>query len=79
MAKKTYPYELIGQVIEIIDSKNKDNLGIVGRVVDETKHTLKVVHQGKTKTLVKKNITFKMKGKIFSGEEISKRPEERMK
>lgn len=76
---KSYPHELIGQVIKIIDSKNKDNLGIQGKVVDETKQTLKVLHQGKVKTLVKKNITFKMKGKIFKGEEISKRPEERIK
>ena len=32
-------HELIGLTIEIIDSKNKDNIGIKGVVINETKNT----------------------------------------
>ena len=76
---KTYPHELIGQEIEIIDSKNKSNLHLKGKVVDETKYTIKITFQGKTKTLMKDNIVFKLKDKIIEGKTITKRPEERIK
>lgn len=81
MNKKTYPYELIGQEIEIISSKNKSNLRLKGKVVDETKHTIKITHQGKIKTLMKDNITFKLKktNQTIEGKTIVKRPEERIK
>jgi len=76
---KTYPYELIGKKITIIKSKNKDNLKISGKIVDETKHTIKVSHQGKIKTLMKNNITFQIKDLIIEVKTITKRPEERVK
>lgn len=81
MAKKVYPYELIGQEMEVIDSRNKDNLGLEGKIVDETKNTVKIAYQGKIKTLMKSNITFKLKknGRIIEGEMINRRPEERLK
>ena len=79
--KKIYPYEFIGQEIKIIASKNKDNLSIQGKIVDETKYTLKVLHQGKIKTLLKNNITFQLKktNQNIDGKTITKRPEERIK
>jgi len=100
MAKKIYPYELIGQEIEITNSKNKSNIGLKGKIVDETKYTIKiikiphrflgcprressqsVIQKGKTKTLMKNNITFKLKktNKTIEGKTIVKRPEERIK
>lgn len=81
MAKKVYPSELIGQEIEVIGSRNKSNLHLQGKVVDETKYTLKISHQGKHKILLKNNITFKLRktNQIIKGETIAKRPEERIK
>ncbi|MBR9682966.1 hypothetical protein GOV03_00305 [Candidatus Woesearchaeota archaeon] len=81
MAKKTYPHELIGQEIEIVDSKNKSNLHLEGKIVNETKNTIEIDHQGTIKTLLKSNITFKIKGTntLIEGENIIKRPEERIK
>lgn len=78
---KTYPHELIGQEIEILKSKNKDNLKLKGKIVDETKYTFKVSYQGEIKTLMKNNITFKIKkdNLIIEGKTITKRPEERIK
>lgn len=81
MVKKVYPYELIGQEMEVINSRNKSNLGLKGRIVDETKYTLKIEWQGKIKTLMKKNIKFKLKktNKMIEGKIITKRSEERIK
>lgn len=78
-AKKSFPYELIGKEINIIDSANKCNLGISGKVVDETKFTLKIRHAGKIKTLLKRDITFRLDNKIIDGKDLIKRPEERIK
>ena len=79
--KEIFPYELIGEEIEVVTSKNKSNLGIKGKVIDETKETITVSHDGKDVVLMKKIITFKLmkSGKIVSGEVIAKRPEERLK
>ncbi|MEK6853089.1 MAG: ribonuclease P protein subunit [Nanoarchaeota archaeon] len=80
--KETFPHELIGEEIEVIDSKNKSNAGIRGKVIDETKETMKVLQDGgEEAVLMKKIIVFKLvrSGKIISGESIAKRPEDRLK
>lgn len=78
---RVYPYELIGQEIEVVRARNKSNLGLQGRVVDETKYTLRILHQGKTKTLLKNNIAFKLKKNalVLEGKNLALRPEERLK
>ena len=83
MARKDiFPHELIGEEIEVVDSKNKSNIGIHGKIIDETKETLKV-HQGNGKeaVLMKSIITFKLcsTGKVISGEQVARRPEDRLK
>ena len=81
--KNIAKYEIIGLEAEVIDSKNKSDIGISGRILDETKHTIVIEHNGKKKILFKNNITIKIKignqaitieGKILSG-----RPKERIK
>ena len=81
MNKKTFPHELIGTEIEIIKSTNSSNLGIQGKVIDETKSLLKIEQNHTIKSLFKKNITFKIKntGQVIDGKSIIKRPEERLK
>ena len=76
-----YPYELIGELIEIMESTNKANLGLSGKIVDETKSTLRIEQQGKIKTLLKKNIVFKLvrNNLLIDGKTITKRPEDRVK
>lgn len=80
--KEIFPHELIGEEIEVVDSKNKSNLGIKGKIIDETKETITVVQDNSKKVvLMKQIITFKLvkSGKIISGEIIAKRPEDRLK
>ena len=54
--KKKFPYELVGEELEVVDSTNKADLGIKGKVVDETKATLKVEQGDKIKTLLKNTV-----------------------
>ena len=81
MNKSTFPYELVGLEIEVIKAANQSNVGIKGKVVDETRFLLKVEQAGKIKNLLKQNIIFKIKhnGQIVDGKTIVKRSEERLK
>jgi ribonuclease P protein subunit POP4 len=79
--KKHFPYELIGEEMEVLSSHNPSNLEIKGRIVDETKFTLKIKTSKEIKTLFKKNIVFRLKNKnlVLDGKDLVKRPEERLK
>lgn len=71
--------ELIGLEAEVIDSNNKDNIGIKGKVTDETKNTLTIGGR----VVLKKNaiIEFDADGKkmTIEGKKLAKNPEERIK
>ena len=75
--------ELIGLKTEIADSKNKANIGIKGKIIDETKNTIVIQNKNKQKRLFKNNITLKLKlnGKIIGikGGLFSGKPKERIK
>ncbi|HIG92966.1 MAG: ribonuclease P protein subunit POP4 [archaeon GW2011_AR9] len=79
--KQVFPHELIGENIEVVQSTNQSNLGLRGKIVDETKFTLKVQEGEKIKTLFKNTILFKLstRGMVIDGKTIIKRPEERLK
>jgi len=57
--KKPLKGELIGLKLRIISSKNKSNVGIRGKVVDETKNTLVVEENNHRKILIKGQNEFK--------------------
>ncbi|MBT3298586.1 hypothetical protein HN385_06675 [archaeon] len=81
-SKKTYPNELIGVNVEIVNSNQVLLIGVNGKIIDESKDTLKLINkEGKIKTLLKSSITFKIlkNNKIIEGNSIKKRPEERLK
>ncbi len=78
---RIYPHELIGQDVEVVMSLNKSQVGLQGKIVDETKETV-VIQKGNTRKRVSKRGTELMlvssKRKI-SGEEVLRRSEERLK
>lgn len=83
MNKNFIKEEFIGLYVEVIDSKNKDYIGIFGKIVDETKNTFKIDTEDGIKTVIKEFCTFlfykegyviKLNGKL-----IKKRPWERIK
>ena len=81
MEKNLRKGELIGRNIEITSSKNKSTAGLEGKIIDETKNTITIKTKKGKKTLIKSQITFKMKGNdsTIIGEEITSPPEERIK
>jgi ribonuclease P protein subunit POP4 len=74
--------ELIGSQLKVVDSKNKANMSIEGKIVDETKYTFVIETKKGKKVLMKKNIVAEIcyKGKKYTinGEKITKRPHERI-
>jgi len=75
--------ELIGKIAMIVESKNRDNIGIRGKIIDETKNTLVIMHEKRKKSIMKAGNVFKIKwgdikvmvkGRAFLG-----RPEDRIK
>ena len=77
--KSITKYELIGSYAEIVDSTNKSNIGIKGKITDETKYTI-IINK---KRLFKNNITLiiKIKEKKYKiqGKLLAKRPKDRLK
>ncbi len=67
--------EFIGKKAEVVDAKNKSNIGIKGKIKNETKNTIRI----NDKTLLKKNITIKIDNVLINCEKMAKRPEERIK
>ena len=81
MKVKIFPGELIGEAITVVKSSNHALEGMSGKVVDETKSTIKIESSGKINTLLKNAIAFKIisKGIVVDGRTILKRPEDRLK
>jgi ribonuclease P protein subunit POP4 len=76
--------ELIGLEVRVVESTNKNVVGFSGRIVDETRNTLKIeTKSGAEKTLVKEQCIFLIKygGKWVKvdGRELVSRPEDRIK
>ena len=77
-------HEFIGLETNVIKSSNPHVVGITGRVVDETRNTLTILHDGERKVVIKDTAVFdfvmpdgtvvEMDGKVVMG-----RPEDRIK
>ncbi len=74
-----YQQEFIGKTITITKSTNKEQEGITGKIVDETKNTFKIKTKTKTITILKNKKIFTIQNQKIEGNKITKRPEERIK
>lgn len=76
-------YELIGLNTKVVDAKNKDLVGIKGKIVDETKNMLVIEEKGKMKKVIKSQavLDLNVKDKVIrvDGRLLVGRPEERIK
>ncbi|MBI1972567.1 ribonuclease P protein subunit [Candidatus Woesearchaeota archaeon] len=84
IARKEVPRrELIGIEAEVADATNKDLKGIKGIIVGETKNTLVIEQDNKTKVLLKEHVTLniKMDGNFvrIDGRMLLGRPDDRVK
>lgn len=70
----------IGRRLKVIDANNKALIGIEGLIVDETMKSLKIMtHKGEIKTILKKGSRLLIGPWHINGEEIMKRPDQRIK
>ena len=77
-------HEFIGLIAKVVKSTNPCNIGIKGRVIDETKNTFVLLHDGVEKRIIKETSVFhftypdgtvvEIDGKLLVG-----RPEDRIK
>ncbi len=77
-------HEFIGLEIKVVKSSNPQVVGIEGRVVDETRNTLTILHKDKRRVVIKNTSVFdfvmpdgtvvEIDGKVIMG-----RPEDRIK
>jgi len=77
-------YELIGTKAKVAKSTSPSCVGITGKVIDETRNTLTLLHEGKRKVIIKDSTVFhfsfpdgtvvEIDGKLLVG-----RPEDRLK
>ncbi len=75
--------ELIGLGVEVLESTSELYLGIRGKVVDESRNTITVEQQGRTRMVPKDCCRFRFVdgagAHIVSGKDIKFRPEDRIK
>ena len=76
-------HELIGLEIEVINSKNSSLKGIKGKIIEETKNTLRIKTNNKIKMIHKNQVKLKMgfrkKEIIIDGSLFIGKPEDRIK
>lgn len=75
--------ELIGLEVMVVDPKNRCNLNMKGRIIDETKNTLTIETGKGEKKLMKSQNRFMFmvnrKKVVVEGKLLQGRPEERIK
>jgi RNase P/RNase MRP subunit p29 len=75
--------EFIGKETEIVRSRNRQLLGMRGKIVDETRNSFKILvpkgHFKEFKIIMKTGNTFRIGNKFFDGAKLAKRTEERIK
>lgn len=75
--------ELIGLDVKIIESENRFNRGIKGKIIDETKNMFIVKTEKRKKKIIKNQCVFEFKLKEkniqINGKSLVIRPEERIK
>ncbi len=75
-----YAAEFIGAKIKVMDATNKSLQGLEGSIIDETKNSFKIKNsKQEEKTVLKKGAVFMINNNTIKGDEIIKRPEERIK
>ena len=77
-------YEFIGTEAKVVKSRHAGYVGISGEVIDETRNSFTIFHQGKGKNIIKNSAVFNFKfsdGTVveIDGKLLVGRPENRLK
>ncbi len=80
MQAKHYPEEFIGKELKVVDAKNKNLIGLSGKIIFETKNTITIQTQDlDEKTILKTGCQFTINNREVNGDDIVQRPEDRIK
>jgi ribonuclease P protein subunit POP4 len=76
--------EFIGTETKVAKSKHAGYIGLSGKIIDETRNTFTILHEGKRKKVVKNSAVFHFKfpdGTVveIDGKLLLGRPEDRLK
>ena len=75
--------EFIGENVEILNSNNRQLIGLTGKIVDETRDSFKVLVNKRNfkefKMIFKRGNVFKIGNLTVQGIKIAKKPEDRIK
>jgi ribonuclease P protein subunit POP4 len=76
--------EFIGTQVKVVKSKHPNDIGLSGKIVDETRNTFSILQEGKRKTVIKDLAVFHFKlsdGTIveINGALLGGKPEDRFK
>ncbi|NQU79833.1 ribonuclease P protein subunit [Candidatus Woesearchaeota archaeon] len=69
----------MGEMLRVTESQNPSLVGIEGKVIDETRHTIEIETKKGIKTIIKDQVTVNINGKIIEGKKLEGRIEERIK
>ena len=59
--KKEIIGKLIGSFVRIVEAGNKSLLNLEGKVIDETRNTIKIQTKNKLKTIIKNQVKIQIK------------------
>ncbi len=76
---RRYTGILIGKEAQVVTAKNPSLRNINGKIVDETKMTIKIRQHNKIKTLLKSIVDIQVDGRLLRGKDLIGRTEERIK
>ncbi len=77
-AKKD-PTNIVGLTAMIERAANPSLVGVKGTIVNETKNTIIMAHDGVEKTIIKDQVTISINGKTIDGKKLAGKLEERIK
>jgi RNase P/RNase MRP subunit p29 len=69
--------ELIGKVVTIRESSNKNQIGMKGKIIDERMHAFLIKTENGDKTILKRNAVFSVDGCKIYVNDLEKRPQSR--
>jgi ribonuclease P protein subunit POP4 len=77
-------HEFIGTEAEVVKSNDSNYIGLSGKIIDETRNTFTILHEGKSKKIVKDVAVFHFRlpdGMVvqIDGKLLVGRPEDRLK
>ena len=72
-------HDLLGRELVVVKAANDALVGLAGRVVDETTHTLRIRTERGEKVLIKEQAVIEVDGLRINGALLNTRPEKRTK